>query len=109
MTLSAQKLDLEVEQGTDWSHGWAVTVRGTPIDSTWTARSQVRSKLGTLLHEFATDITPEGAVVISVSPEESAAWTWFDGFYDVKVTNLDSSLTLRVSQGSVVVSRGVTE
>lgn len=107
--MSAQTVDLVIEQGTDWSRGWGVTVSGVPIDSSWQARSQVRSKLGDLLHEFTADITAEGAVVIAVSPAESSEWTWFDGLYDVKVTSADGGTTLRVAKGTVTVDRSVTE
>lgn len=107
--MPAVEQDLVVEQGTDWAKGWMVLVHGAPIDQTWTARSQVRSKIGTLLHEFDTGITPEGAVVISVTPEQSSIWHWRDGFYDVKVSNLGGSSVLRVAQGEIRVSRQVTE
>lgn len=109
--MPATETDLRIEQGTDWSHGWAVTVEGDAIDATWTARAQVRkSRLVTseLLHEFAAEVTAEGAVVLAVTPAESSAWDWTSGQYDVEITNADESLTLRVAQGRVTVNREVT-
>jgi hypothetical protein len=106
----AVKQNLTIEQGTDWSHGWAVTVNGDPIDDTWTARAQIRGRVTeeTPLHTFAAEVTPEGAVVIAVTPEESSPWTWNDGVYDVEVVNADESLTLRVAEGHVLVDPEVT-
>lgn len=106
---SARKQNLTIEQGVSWSHGWLVTVTGVPIDETWTARSQIRTKYGVLLHEFNVNVTPEGAVVLYVSPEESSAWDWFDAFYDVEVVNSDETVTLRVAQGMVFNSKEVTK
>lgn len=108
--MSAERTNLRIKQGTDWSHGWAVTVNGAPIDATWTARSQVRShpSTPTVLHQFAASVNADGSVVIAVTPAESSAWTWTSGVYDVEVVNADASLTLRVAEGSVSVSLEVT-
>lgn len=101
---------LVVEQGVDFSQGWAVRVLGAPIDATWTARAQVRAtrRSPDVLHEFAASVNPDGSVVIAATPAESSAWTWTEGVYDVEVTNADGSLTLRVSQGPVEVDLEVT-
>lgn len=108
--MTARKQNLTIEQGVTWSHGWLVTVSGTPIDNTWNARSQIRAPYdGSLLHDFSADVTAEGAVVISVSPEQSSLWDWYDGVYDVEVSNFDGSIVLRVAQGKVTVSKEVTK
>jgi hypothetical protein len=107
--MPAVKTKLTIEQGTTWSHGWAVTFNGAPIDETWTARSQVRKPITSadVLHAFAASVTAEGAVVIAVEPDESSAWTWRDGVYDVEVESSDG-VVLRVAYGAVAVSAEVT-
>lgn len=100
---------LVIPQGVDWSHGWAVTFNGDPIDNTWSARSQIRKKpeAATILHQFAVDIV-DSAVVLAVTPAESSAWGWRGAVYDVEIVNADGSVTLRVAQGPVEVSPEVT-
>lgn len=108
--MPATKTNLTIEAGTDWSHGWAVTVNGEAIDDTWTARSQVRRSAGsaTVLHEFTASVDEDGNVLIAVTPAETtvvrdedgelvSGWEWTSGKYDVEVTNADESLTLRVA------------
>lgn len=99
-----------IEQGSDWAHGWAVTVDGTPIDETWTARSQVRKTKpsGTVLHQFNAEVTTEGYVILAVAAGESTPFTWRTGVYDVEVVNADESVTLRVAEGRVSVDAEVT-
>lgn len=106
--MPAVTTDLAIEQGTTWTHGWSVTYNGTPIDDTWTARSQIRATAASkdLLHEFAPAVTAEGAVVLGIDPATSSAWTWRSGIYDVEVTKGD--VTLRVARGRVDVSPEVT-
>lgn len=104
--MPAEKVDLTIEQGADFSHGWMVTVNGQPVDETWTSRAQIRTKYDELLHEVATEITPEGAVVIAVTGAESTPWTWFDGYFDVKVEK--DGIPLRVAQGRIIVDKQVT-
>ena len=109
--MPAVTTDITIEQGATWAHGWMVNCNGDPIDATWTARGQIRARASdtAVLHQFAADVTAlEGAVVIAVDPEESAAWDWRIGVYDVEVVNADQSLTLRVAQGRVIVSPEVT-
>ena len=108
--MPATRTNLLIEQGATYSHGWAVTVDGEPIDDTWDARSQVRKEITstTPLHVFDVVVTEEGYVVISISAEASSAFTWSDGIYDVEVVNNDESVTLRVAEGSISFKREVT-
>lgn len=108
--MPAVQRDLKIEQGTDWSTGWRVTVNGAPIDATWTARSQVRKTVAAteILHTFAADVDAAGNVVIAVTPTESIPWTWRTAVYDVEVVNADASLTLRLAEGRVTVDPEVT-
>lgn len=106
--MTAVTKPLTIEQGADWSHGWAVTYNGSPIDNTWTAASQVRpSKISdTILHTFNATVDVAGNVVIAVAGTASSAWTWDKGVYDVKVTK--AGVSLRVAQGNVTVDPEVT-
>lgn len=113
--MSARQENLTIEQGTTWTRGWSVVVSYDgvtfePIDATWSARGQVRLTVNspTVLHEFAALVDAAGNVMISVSAAESTAWAWVSGVYDVEIENSDASVTLRVAQGSVSVSREVT-
>lgn len=110
--MTAKDVPLTVEQGATWSHGWRVTYNGDPIDSTWTAAAQIRARSNaesTLLYTFANlAVDDTGAVVLAVPYEDSEAWDWGLGYYDVEVTNADESVRLRVAQGAVRVSREVT-
>lgn len=109
--MPALRTDLSIEQGTTWARGWAVTYNGAPINNTWTARSQVRtaaSSTAKILHEFNAGVDANGNVIIGVSPEESAAWDWTSGVFDVKVVNASKTVELRVVRGKVRVSPGVT-
>lgn len=107
--MPALKSDLTIEQGTTWSHGWAVTYNGDPIDDTWDARSQIRKTIETVstLHEFAASVNPDGSVVIAVDPDDSSDWTWRGGVYDVEVESPDG-VVLRVAQGKIKVIPEVT-
>lgn len=101
---------LKIPQGATWAHGWIVNYNGAPIDATWAARSQVRKTVtsSTVLHEFTASVTPEGAVVLAVEPDESSAWTWREGVYDVEVESPDGIVLRVVDASSVTVSPEVT-
>jgi len=102
-------VNLEIEQGTTWAHGWAVTYTGAPVDSTWSARGQVRDRAAspTVLHTFAASVDADGNVVIAVEPATSSAWSWRSGVYDVEIQSADG-VVLRVASGHVSVSAEVT-
>ncbi len=108
--MPAVKTDLTIEQGATWSHGWAVTYNGSPIDATWTARSQVRKSHTSPepLHQFAPTVTAEGVVLLAATAVESSAWTWDSGVYDVEVEDADATVTLRVTEGRVTLRRELT-
>lgn len=110
--MPATDTDLTIEQGADWSHGWAVRYLGQAIDETWTARSQVRATTASpdVLHEFDAQVDADGNVLLSVTAAESSAWgvdTWTLGRYDVEVESPDGFVG-RVAEGYVTVSPEVT-
>jgi hypothetical protein len=110
--VGAVKRDLQVEQGVTWSTAWSITLDGVPLSSEdgWLARSQVRAKITDplVLHQFTANLT--GSVVqLSVMPDESSAWTWRRGVYDVEIYDAeDPSRVVRIVQGSIAVSPEVT-
>lgn len=111
--MPAIRRDLIIEQGTTWTHGFQVSVDGTPITTDWTVRSQVRERRDatTVLHEWSTAIgngaVTAGVVMLTVLPEVSTAWTWRYGYYDVEIVS-PAGVVLRVSSGTVAVSVEVT-
>lgn len=108
--MTALRSNLTIEQGTTWSHGWSVTYNGDPIDDTWTARGQIRasSRSEEVLHDFDPTVNDDGSVVVGVDADDSTAWEWFSGVYDVEVVNANESVVLRIAEGSVLVSPEVT-
>lgn len=106
--------DLTIEQGTTWSMAWPITVESAPVDLTgWTVRAQIRPDVSssTVLFEWSTTLhnaTVTGSkVTLSLTPQDSAGWTWTDAVYDVHLTDLVGRVA-RVTGGAVVVSHEVT-
>jgi hypothetical protein len=104
--------DLLIEQGVTWAVAWHVKLDGAELDPAagWQARSQIRLKTAdtAVLHQFTADLTG-GVVQLSVEPEESSAWAWRRGVYDVEI--FDTAVeprVVRIVQGSVAVSPEVT-
>ena len=108
--MPALKSNLTIEQGTTWSHGWAVTYNGDPIDETWTARGQIRERVSSseILYDLDPTVNADGSVVVGVDAATSSAWAWRSAVYDVEVVNADASVVLRVAEGRVSVSLEVT-
>lgn len=108
--MPALKLDLTIEQGSTYSHGWLVTFNGDAIDETWSARGQIREKVAAedVLHEFEPTVNADGSVVVGVDADVSSAWDWRRGVYDIEVVNPDESIVLRISEGKVSIDPEVT-
>lgn len=112
MTVNAK---LFIQQGTTWAISWPITTpEGDPVDVTgWGVQAQIRaSKTATeVLHEFTTTrenaFADQGAVTLSVTPNESSAWPWRSGVYDVELTD-PTGRVARIAEGSVTVSAEVT-
>lgn len=99
--------DLYIPQGTTWSQSWQI-INYDLTGTTWTGRSQVRRTADSedVLHDLAVTLD-EDILTVSVLPEESSAWPWKTGVYDVEIEAADGRV-LRVVQGGVYVSREVT-
>jgi hypothetical protein len=103
------KSNLTIEQGATFSRGWLVRLNGSPIDDTWSARGQIRNRIGgSLLHDLAPSVNADGSVVFAIEDTVSSAWDWRKGVYDIETVNADESIVLRVAEGSVTIKPEVT-
>lgn len=111
--MGAVSRNLTIEQGVTWSTAWEVHLDGEPLDpgDGWAARSQVRatrSPTAAVLHEFTCTVT-DSVVRLSVSPEESAAWLWRRGVFDVELFDTaNPPRVVRLIKGFVQVDMEVT-
>lgn len=110
--MGAVSANLSIEQGVTWSAAWAVQLDGADLDPAagWQARSQVRTKKSdpAVLWQFNATVT--GSVVaLSVLPDDSSAWLWSRGVYDVEIfDNSTPSRVVRIVEGNVSVDAEVT-
>lgn len=114
---------LTIVQGEDWSWRWPVLAQfdGGAQDLTgWTARGQIRATRTdpAVLYEWS---VPAGNVAmvpnagssiptnvqITVPAEDSAAWSFVDGVYDIELTDQAGKIT-RIAEGPVWVDGEVT-
>lgn len=88
------------------------TVGATPIpvDLTgYTAELQIRSyqnPAAPLLYDASGDIVlggTAGTIALTIDATDTAAMTWFSGYYDLKLTD-SSGVATRLLQGSVTIS-----
>jgi hypothetical protein len=106
---------LIIPQGVTFSRRWRITdsVTGAPINLTgWSARGQIRAYITDVdtLFEFigsGISVDASGYVTVSVTPEQSSAWDWRDGVYDIELIDLTGRVA-RIAQGAVRVSAEVT-
>jgi hypothetical protein len=126
--VAAAKWPLVIEQGATFqlgltlSTGGLVADGGTVIDLTgYQARMQVRKRIAsvdTLLflstevaddpdqHIVITDAV-NGELVITIPADETAAFTWFSGSYDLEIESA-GGFVRRLLYGSVKVTKEVT-
>lgn len=106
---------LVIQQGTTQGFLWPIVdASGNPVDVTgWTVRSQVRAipSAEVVLHEWSNananvTLDPSG-VTLHVAPEDSFAWTWLRGVYNILLTDLDDNV-YEIAQGSVSVDPSIT-
>jgi hypothetical protein len=104
--------NLTIEQGTTWQQAWRIQLDGVDLDEAagWQARSQVRAKKvdPAVLHEFTARVV--GSVVqLSATADESSAWAWRRGVYDVELADQSTPpRVVRVVQGTISISPEVT-
>jgi hypothetical protein len=114
--MAALQVDLTIEQGSTWAHGFRPTVDNEPILADgWTAKAQVRAtQAGDVLHEWSTQLgninidTVNGNLTLTLDPDDSTPWVWRKAVYDIEVTSPDGATTRRIAQGKIRVSPEVT-
>lgn len=126
--MTAQHVDLYVEQGADWPGiGFPICdATGEPFDVTGcTARGQIRKRTDDVNVLFtwssvSADLTDpdvglivlrDNLVIISMTAEQSEALTFRSAPYDIKLTNPSGPVgqrVLRVADGVVTLSQEVT-
>lgn len=107
--------NLTIPQGSDWAVRWPLLdALGEPVDTAgWKVRSQIRRKVNSaeILHEWATELgnasLADSNLQLSVSNEESSAWKWKTGVFDVELIDNDGHV-VRITQGTITVSPEVT-
>ena len=104
---------LEVLQGTSWSRAFTFDP-DLDISDGYSARAQVRSRPSSedVLFEWSSDtanveLTELGEVILTLEPEESSAFTWRRGVFDLEVTDPDGVVT-RLASGTVFIRREIT-
>lgn len=116
-----RKDNLTVDQGTTWSVSWLLRNPETkePIAdfAGWSAKAQVRRAIADVAPLFTWSTTPvedegtleyeDGRIHMRVSPTESSAWSWRDGFFSVELTNPDGAVIL-LSTGKMKVIPEIT-
>lgn len=102
--------NLTIPQGETFAREYPVS--GVSLDGA-TARAQVRatqSGTGTLLYTFAAPVIDSvaGTVTVQVPDDDSWAFEWTSGYWDLYVYT-DAPSSVRVVGGTVTVSPGVTQ
>ncbi len=89
-------------------------VQWGPINITgYTAEMQIRAYAlaPTVLFDASPDIVlggTAGTILLTIPAADTETFTWWNGVYDLKLTSQDGSYTVRLFQGKVTVSPGVS-
>lgn len=111
--MGAAKLDIEIEQGSDFQ--LVVTVVGGPVSMTgYIGAMQIRPGKGS--SELRYDVPPSAIevdaanrqVIVSLPWTESVGFSWDYGMYDVVIQSSDHVDAWRVVEGKVTVDHRVT-
>lgn len=104
--------DFIIQQGTDASYSWDITNEdGSDFDPTgWSAKMQIKSHTGNLLHEFSIedDNLSFGTNIVLVywTATETYSWSWLGGRYDLYLYN--DTQKFRADSGYIMLSKAVT-
>jgi len=111
--MGATKLDLRIEQGSDFS--FVVTVVGGPVSLTgYTGSMQIRSSKGSSLVLCDVDsswITIDSGirqVTVSLPWTVTVGFDWDGGLYDLVITSGDEVDAYRLVEGKVSIDHAVT-
>ena len=105
----ALKTNITIDQGTTFTYTFAVTdTNGDPVDlSGYTANSQMRKSYSSSNATTFTCATSTGAVVISLTANQTANVVAGRYVYDVELTSANGAVTRHV-EGIVTVTPQVT-
>jgi len=111
----ASTYDFVFDQGTTISRRLVWKRNGIPVDLTgWNARMEIKDKVGgTMLFRLDPDNGrlalggEDGSIDIHITADESSAWPWKLGVYDIEVID-DNGNVGRLLQGKVKISQEVT-
>jgi len=115
--VTAERLDIVIEQGTTFILELTyLDANDAPIDlSGYTAQMQIRPQHGSpvVLAEFSTSetsiiMTGAGIISIQISDEETRAYKWKRGVYDLEITS-GGGIVTRLIEGSASVTPEVTK
>lgn len=110
--MAALDYDLEIEQGATYRLTIPVLDEDhRPLDVTgWSVRGQIRAHHGSahVLYDLAARLATAGpTVVLDIPGDDSVAWVWRTGVYDIELVDPGGG-SVRLAQGRVVVSPEVT-
>lgn len=108
---TAPKRTMKIIQGQTWFWQLGIKINGTDMDSSWSARAQIRRTVAD--PEIAYTITAmmeAPNVKLSIPAEDSSGWDFTGGVYDVEIykTSGGEEISYRVVQGDVRIGREVT-
>lgn len=107
--------NLKIPQGSEWAVRWPLRDNNDkPIPSVgWTVRAQIRRRSNSpeILHEWSSELgnafVENSIVILTVSSNESSAWNWRNGVFDVELMDAEGHV-VRMTEGTVTVSPEVT-
>lgn len=105
---------LKLTQGVDAGYFWPIVdAAGQPFDLTgWSVIAQVRAAKAPdapLLHTFTTGVLAgPPRVTLSWTAEESLAWAWGSGYFDVILVSPEGRPVRVVSQGVALIDKVVS-
>lgn len=100
---------LHIDQGSDWSWSFILTMDGLPIEDGWTVHAEIRdTPKGLVLHSFSggTATLIDGILTLSVDADVSAGFNWRSGVFDLDISKADQKI--RVGSGAVFVRQAVS-
>lgn len=122
MICCTETIDLCINQGATFSRlfTWYGNVyqQGVltwgPINLTgYAAEMQIRAYqlAPTVLYDASSNLVlggTAGTILLTIPATNTEAFTWWNGVYDLRLTSADGSYTVRLFQGKVQVSPGVS-
>ena len=113
--MAAANYDLTIEQGTDFSLTMNLSVEGVPYNLTGCSAAMQIRDFGNNLYFDGTVVNNKinlnlvaSSITIKISKSETQTMNFGTGKYDLELTKSDGT-TIRLLQGSVIISNEVTK